>query len=118
MGVAHLEPETTPNVPPRHPPDPACSNMRVLNSYWICEDSTYKWYEVILVDPAHKAIRTDPRINWICNGVHAHRECRGLTSAGKKHRGLRNKGGKSKAQRPSVRAVRSKRDTLSLKRYR
>merc|ERR1712003_144341 len=79
-----------------------CSNMRVLSSYWVGQDATYKWYEVILVDPSHKAIRNDPRINWICKGVHAHRECRGLTSAGKSHRGLRNKGGKATAQRPSV----------------
>ena len=47
-----------------------CANLRVLNSYWINQDSTYKYYEVILVDPQHKAIRRDPRINWICNGVH------------------------------------------------
>nr|GMC84402.1 60S ribosomal protein L15-like [Ipomoea batatas] len=57
--------------------------LRVLNSYWINEDSTYKYYEVILVDPAHAAIRNDPRINWLCNPVHKHRELRGLTSARK-----------------------------------
>lgn len=42
----------------------------MLNSYWINQDSTYKYYEVILVDPQHKAIRRDPRINWIVNPVH------------------------------------------------
>ncbi|KAI2093246.1 60S ribosomal protein L15 [Ophidiomyces ophidiicola] len=47
-----------------------CANLRVLNSYWINQDSTYKYYEVILVDPQHKAIRRDPRINWIVNPVH------------------------------------------------
>lgn len=47
-----------------------CTNLRVLNSYWINQDSTYKYYEVILVDPQHKAIRRDPRINWICKPVH------------------------------------------------
>src|SRR6266480_6006744 len=47
-----------------------CANLRVLNSYWINQDSTYKYYEVILVDPEHKAIRRDPRINWIVNPVH------------------------------------------------
>ncbi|KAK8692878.1 hypothetical protein V6N13_070482 [Hibiscus sabdariffa] len=60
--------------------------LRVVNSYWINEDSTYKYFEVILVDVAHNAIRNDPRINWICNPVHKHRELRGLTSAGKKNR--------------------------------
>ena len=47
-----------------------CANLRVLNSYWINQDSTYKYFEVILVDPQHKAIRNDPRINWIVNAVH------------------------------------------------
>ncbi|MCI3325512.1 50S ribosomal protein L15e, partial [Escherichia coli] len=65
-----------------------CGALRVLNSYWVCEDSTYKFFEVILVDPFHKAIRRDPKANWICNPVHKHRELRGLTSAGKSARGL------------------------------
>ena len=47
-----------------------CTNLRVLNSYWINQDSTYKYFEIILVDPQHKAIRRDPRINWIVNPVH------------------------------------------------
>ena len=47
-----------------------CANLRVLNSYWINQDSTYKYFEIILVDPQHKAIRRDPRINWIVNPVH------------------------------------------------
>jgi large subunit ribosomal protein L15e len=70
----------------------ACMNLRVLNSYWVNQDATFKYYEVILVDPNHVAIRNDPRINWIVNPVHKHRERRGLTSAGRKHRGLRVKG--------------------------
>jgi len=35
-----------------------CANLRVLNSYWINQDGVYKYYEVILVDPNHKAVRT------------------------------------------------------------
>ena len=35
-----------------------------------CQDSVYKYFEVIMVDPMHKVIRSDPRINWICNPVH------------------------------------------------
>ena len=58
-----------------------CPNLRVLNSYWVNQDATYKYYEVILVDPSHNAIRNDPTINWIVNPVHKHRECRGLTAA-------------------------------------
>merc|ERR1712222_260090 len=68
------------------------ANLRVLNSYWINQDATMKYYEIIMVDPSHKMIRNDPRINWIVNPVHKHRECRGLTSAGRKGRGLRKSG--------------------------
>ena len=41
-----------------------CGNLRVLNSYWVNQDATYKYFEVILVDPHHTTIRNDPRINW------------------------------------------------------
>ena len=41
-----------------------CGNLRVLNSYWVNQDATYKYFEVILVDPQHTTIRNDPRINW------------------------------------------------------
>lgn len=119
--------------------------LRVVNSYWINEvqgvfghfslyvhilldvviytlsmvqDSTYKYFEVILVDPAHTTIRNDPRINWICNPVHKHRELRGLTSAGKKYRGLRGKGHLNHKARPSRRATWKRNNTLSLRRYR
>ncbi|XP_046575969.1 60S ribosomal protein L15-like [Haliotis rubra] len=60
-----------------------CGGLRVLNSYWVAEDSTYKFFEVILVDPANKTIRRDPESNWLCRAVHKHRELRGLTSAGR-----------------------------------
>eukprot|EP00054_Salpingoeca_dolichothecata_P031343 m.263194 g.263194 ORF g.263194 m.263194 type:complete len:206 (-) comp26836_c0_seq1:90-707(-) len=66
--------------------------LRVLNSYWVAQDATYKYFEVILVDPTHKAIRQDPRVNWICKAVHKHRELRGLTAAGKKNRGKQGRG--------------------------
>merc|ERR1712107_795756 len=62
--------------------------LRVLNSYWVGQDSTYKYFEVIMVDVAHKCIRRDPKVNWIVNAVHKHRELRGLTAAGKRSRGL------------------------------
>ena len=44
--------------------------------------------QIIMVDPMHKAIRRDPKVNWMCKSVMKHREMRGLTSAGKKSRGL------------------------------
>ncbi|GMH37250.1 hypothetical protein BSKO_05123 [Bryopsis sp. KO-2023] len=95
-----------------------CGGLRVLNSYWVNEDSTYKYFEVILVDPFHNAIRNDPKKNWICNPVHKHREMRGLTSAGKKHRGLRMKGHNHHKWRPSWRANWKIRNTQSLRRFR
>lgn len=67
-------------------------NMEVLNSYWVAQDGRHKYYEVILVDPHHPVIKSDPKINWICDPQHKSRVNRGLTSAGKKARGLHNKG--------------------------
>jgi large subunit ribosomal protein L15e len=77
----------------------------VLNSYWVNQDSTFIWYDVIAVDPMHKTIRRDPRVNWIVNAVHKHREQRGLTSAGRKHRGLWKKGHATTKLRPTARAA-------------
>lgn len=94
-----------------------CANLRVLNSYWINQDSTYKYFEVILVDPQHKAIRRDPRINWIVNPVHKHRESRGLTATGKKSRGL-NKGHRYNKTKAGRRKTWKRHNTLSLWRYR
>ncbi|KAL2452466.1 Large ribosomal subunit protein eL15 [Exophiala dermatitidis] len=94
-----------------------CANLRVLNSYWINQDSTYKYFEVILVDPQHKAIRRDPRINWIVNPVHKHREARGLTATGKKSRGLGKGHGFNKTT-AGRRKTWKRHNTLSLWRYR
>merc|ERR1712137_177695 len=95
-----------------------CGNLRVLNSYWVNADATYKYFEVIMVDPMHNAIRNDPRINWICNPVHKHRESRGLTAAGKHHRGLLGRGHRAQRMRPSRKAADKHRDQLQLRRYR
>lgn len=94
-----------------------CANLRVLNSYWINQDSTYKYFEIILVDPQHKAIRRDPRINWIVNPVHKHRENRGLTSSGKKSRGL-GKGHSFNHTTAGRRKTWKRHNTLKLQRYR
>jgi len=68
-------------------------NLEVLNSYYVAEDGKYKWYEVILVDPNHPAIRNDPDINWICHPSQRGRVFRGKTAAGRRMRGLlRNRG--------------------------
>ena len=93
-------------------------NLRVLNSYWINQDATFKFYEVILIDPFHKAIRRDPRANWICKPTMKHRELRGLTSAGRKSRGIGKGHLYSKTNGGSRRASWKRRNTLSLRRYR
>jgi len=95
------------------------SNLRVLNSYWVNQDATMKYYEVILVDPNHQKIRNDPRINWIVNPVHKHREMRGLTSAGRKGRGIRKKGHRANGRiGGSWKAAWLRRNTQKLKRFR
>merc|ERR1719389_239872 len=94
------------------------SNLRVLNSYWVGQDAVFKFFEVILVDPSHKAIRRDPRINWICTAKHNNREKRGLTSVGKRSRGLRLKGHRAIKKRPSVRSDWKNRNTQVFWRYR
>ena len=78
-------------------------NMEVLNSYWVGEDGRSKWFEVILVDPNHPVVKTDKDVKWITEKQHRNRASRGLTSAGKKVRGLRNKGRGAEKVRPSKR---------------
>jgi large subunit ribosomal protein L15e len=81
-------------------------NLEVLNSYWVGEDGRSKWFEVLMVDPSHPAIKADKDINWICQKQHHGRVFRGLTSAGKKVRGLRRKGKGAEKFRPSKKAAR------------
>ncbi|XP_037364140.1 60S ribosomal protein L15-like [Talpa occidentalis] len=103
-----------------------CGALRVLNSYCVGEDSTYKFFEVILSDPFHKlsfqdpfqAIRRNPDTQWITKPVHKHREMQGLTSAGHKSRGL-GKGHKfHHAIGGSRRAAWRRRNMFQLHRYR
>ena len=77
-------------------------NLEVLNSYLIGKDGVHYFYEVICVDPDRPEINNDKTINWISQGRNRKRPLRGLTSAAKKSRGLRNKSPTIKT-RPSVR---------------
>jgi large subunit ribosomal protein L15e len=52
-------------------------NLDVLNSYWIGEDGTSRYFEIIMVDPALVDI-----------GIRRTGVFRGLTSSGRRHRGL------------------------------
>ncbi len=79
------------------------TNLEILNSYLIGKDGMHYFYEVICVDPEKTEIKNDKKINWIGKKANKKRALRGLTSAGKKSRGLRNKNPQNKS-RPSVRA--------------
>ncbi len=85
-------------------------NLEVLNSYKIYSDGKHHYYEVILVDPYHPVIKSDPKINWICAPSHKRRVNRGKTSAGKKSRGLYKKGWGSEKTRTSIKAKKSRRN--------
>merc|ERR1712076_183253 len=96
----------------------ALGGLRVLNSYWIGQDSTYKYFKVMLVDPMHKVIRRDGDLNWLATNKHKHRELRGLTSAGKKSRGLGKGHRFTQTIGGSRHAAWKRRNTLQLRRKR
>ncbi len=79
-------------------------NLEVLNSYKVYDDGKHWYYEVIFVDPHHPRIISDPKINWIVFPQNKKRVFRGLTSAGKRGRGLYKKGWGTEKNRPSIRA--------------
>lgn len=79
-------------------------NCEVLNSYHAASDGQYSWYEIILVDKNHPVIKKDPQLKWITEKSHTKRVFRGLTSAGRKSRGLNKKGRGTEKIRPSIRA--------------
>ena len=84
-------------------------NLEVLNSYWVGQDGKHKYYEVILIDTHHPAIIADKQLGVFsrANGHNSHRgrAARGLTSAGKRGRGLsRSKGKGAEKLRPSLKA--------------
>ncbi len=78
-------------------------NCEVLNSYYVGKDGHYVWYEVILVDKAHPVTRAG-NLKWIAKRTQKGRAARGLTSAGRKGRGLRHKGKGAEKIRPSINA--------------
>lgn len=77
-------------------------NCEVLNSYPVGQDGLYYWYEIILVDQYHPQILKDKQLQFIT--FQRGRAERGLTSAGRKSRGLRKKGMGAEKIRPSLRA--------------
>jgi len=77
-------------------------NCEVLNSYYVVKDGKHYWYEVILVDRVQ--VSTYKGYSWLTPGGNKGRVYRGITSAGRKSRGLRNKGKGAEKIRPSLRA--------------
>ena len=61
-------------------------NAEVVNSYWVAEDGRYKWFEVILIDKSHPVVLSDKNLKHVAQ--QNRRVYRGLTSSGKKSRGL------------------------------
>ncbi len=79
-------------------------NAEVLNSYLLAEDGRHAWYEIIMVDKSHPSILKDKDLKWIAEPQHTRRVFRGLTSSGKKSRGLTKKGRGAEKIRPSLRS--------------
>lgn len=76
-------------------------NCEVLNSYYVGEDGKSYWYEVIMVDRAHPSVLADKRT---AISKQRGRAYRGVTSAGRRTRGLNRKGMGAEKVRPSRRA--------------
>ena len=77
-------------------------NCEVLNSYFVAKDGKNYWYEVILVDRSSAEVYMNKNTAWARDTKG--RVYRGKTSAGKKSRGLRNKGQGAEKLRPSLRS--------------
>lgn len=78
------------------------SNCEILNSYFVGTNSYEKFYEVILLDRNSHALQADPQYAGIFG--QKNRVFRGLTSSGRRHRGLMDKGFGTGKLRPGKRA--------------
>lgn len=41
-------------------------NLEVLNSYWVWQDGTSKWFEIIMLDPQSPHVKADKNVNFVC----------------------------------------------------
>ncbi len=80
MGVAKYKPAKSIRLIAEERAAKRFPNLEVLNSYWVWQDGRHKWYEIILVNRTLL-----PELNL---GKGRGRAFRGLTSAGRKVRGL------------------------------
>ena len=79
----------------------AFPNCAVLGSYQAGQDGQHAWFEIVLVDRAHPAVLA--YAPYLGIAAQRGRAERGLTSAGRKARGLRRKGLGAEKVRPSSR---------------
>ena len=75
-------------------------NCEVLGSYETAKDGKYYWYEILLADRIQ--VSKYHEMKWLLNTKS--RVLRGLTSAGRKSRGLRHIGKGAEKIRPSLAA--------------
>merc|ERR1712023_481806 len=75
-------------------------------------------HQGIFMHPNHNAIRNNPKHQWVTKGVQKHREMRGLTSAGKRSRGVGKGHNFSQTIGGSMHASWLRRNTLRLRRKR
>ncbi len=78
------------------------SNCEVLNSYYVGADGDYKFFEVILLDRSNPSITGDRHYSTVVD--QKGRVFRGLTSSGRRHRGIIKRGFGTSGNRPSVRS--------------
>ncbi|MEM0066090.1 MAG: 50S ribosomal protein L15e [Sulfolobales archaeon] len=88
MGVYGYAPEKPTKLIAEERANRRFPNLEVLGSYYVGEDGMYKYYEVVMVDPHHPSILSDPEISWVANPSQRGRVFRGKTMAGRKMRGL------------------------------
>lgn len=79
-------------------------NCEVLNSYYVAKDGKNGWYEVILIDRDSPEVYMNKQTAWARDT--RGKANRGLTSSGKRSRGLNKKGIGSEKTRPSNKAKR------------
>ena len=65
-------------------------NLTALNSYKTGKDVMNYFFEVIMIDSQMPEIKSDKQLSFVVKAINKKRALRGLTSAGKKARGLRN----------------------------
>jgi large subunit ribosomal protein L15e len=77
------------------------SNCEVLNSYFVGDTGQRKFFEVILLDRSSPSLVNDPQYRNVV--AQRNRVYRGLTMAGRNHRGMSRRGAGTNKNRPSRR---------------